>query len=270
MTSFSIGPLAISLARIFLIAGLVTVFLAARAPAARLGVDLQRPLWLALLAGLAAARLGYVATHLADFSAQPLQILYFWQDGYLPWLGVAAGAAAAWGLARLGRYPAPSLLGPLLAGVLVWGGLTWVVNGLADAMEQPLPDVALESVAGDSVRLKDFSGRPVVVNLWATWCPPCRREMPVLAAAQRSRSAAHFVFINQGEGAKAVQGYLAGEGLELKNVLLDPAGRIAQQFGSRGMPTTLFFDARGQLADYHLGELSAARLSDYLDNLDKQ
>ncbi len=61
-------------------------------------------------------------------------------------------------------------------------------------------------------------GKPMVVNLWATWCPPCRREMPVLRGAQQANQDIIFVFANQGESAETIQSYLAAEKLELKNV----------------------------------------------------
>src|SRR5690606_6628168 len=95
---------------------------------------------------------------------------------------------------------------------------------------------------------------------WATWCPPCRREMPVLAAAQQRETGVEFIFANQGEPMEAVQTYLASEALELRNVLLDPRMQLSQHMGTQGMPTTLFFDATGTLVHTHMGELSTATL----------
>src|SRR5690606_8358689 len=94
----------------------------------------------------------------------------------------------------------------------------------------------------------------------ATWCPPCRREMPVLAAAQQRETGVDFIFINQGESAHTVTDYLATEQLQLRNVLLDNPMRLSQAMGVQGMPTTLFFDATGNLVHTHMGELSTATL----------
>jgi thiol-disulfide isomerase/thioredoxin len=101
----------------------------------------------------------------------------------------------------------------------------------------------------------------MVVNLWASWCGPCRQEMPVLAQAQRQQPHIAFVFVNQGETADVVRRYLAGSGLALKEVLLDPASSVGAAVASRGLPTTLFYDAQGRQVDAHFGVLNAAALA---------
>jgi thiol-disulfide isomerase/thioredoxin len=117
------------------------------------------------------------------------------------------------------------------------------------------------------VRLDGFAGRPTVVNLWATWCPPCVREMPVLQQAQRAHSDVHFVFVNQGEPAERVRSWLSGRGLELRNVLIDGRGQAGAAFDQQGLPTTLFFDAEGRLVGRRIGELSSATLGEKLDDV---
>jgi thiol-disulfide isomerase/thioredoxin len=112
-----------------------------------------------------------------------------------------------------------------------------------------------------------MSGKPLVLNLWASWCPPCRREMPVLAKAQAEHSDVTFVFANQGEGADAVKTYLAAQHLSLHNVVLDGTTVLACRTGSAGLPTTLFFNARGELVDRRMGELSPATLAQGLASL---
>jgi thiol-disulfide isomerase/thioredoxin len=107
----------------------------------------------------------------------------------------------------------------------------------------------------------------MVVNLWATWCPPCRREMPVLAAAQKQETGVSFVFVNQGEEGSTAQRYLNIEKLDLANVLLDPGARLGREVGSGSLPTTLFYDTNGRLVDTHLGQLSAASLASKLSKI---
>ena len=126
-----------------------------------------------------------------------------------------------------------------------------------------LTRVVFDGYDGSTVSLSAFAGRPLVINLWATWCPPCHREMPVLAAAQRARPEIQFVFVNQGESAEVVARYLAANGLRLSNVVLDPARQTAKTTGSSGYPTTLFYDARGRLRKRHMGELSHATLGGF-------
>ena len=130
-----------------------------------------------------------------------------------------------------------------------------------------MPKLALQSMDGTTIALASFEGRPTVVNLWATWCPPCQREMPVLHAAQRSRPDVNFVFLNQGESAQQVAAYLGKSGLALRNVLLDGRGEAGAALGHRALPTTLFFDSRGRLVDTRVGELSEATLAERLASL---
>ena len=133
-----------------------------------------------------------------------------------------------------------------------------------------LPDMTLLDVEGEQVSLQELNNRPLVVNLWATWCPPCRREMPVLADAQQREADIVFVFVNQGEGPGEIIRFLDATGLTLHNVLLDTGGQFGQQVGSQALPTTLFYNAQGQQVASHLGELSAASLSHQIAKLKEE
>lgn len=127
------------------------------------------------------------------------------------------------------------------------------------------PDVPLTALEGGTVKLAALAqGRPMVLNLWATWCPPCREEMPLLALSQQRESGVRFVFANQGESAATVQRYLFEEILALDHVLLDPASRLRPAVAARGLPTTLFYDAEGRLVARHVGVLSKAVLESKL------
>lgn len=77
----------------------------------------------------------------------------------------------------------------------------------------------------------------------------------------------NFVFINQGESAQRVSGWLASRNLPLRNVLLDSRGQALETFNQRGLPTTLFFDAKGRLKSTRTGELSAATLAEKLESI---
>jgi thiol-disulfide isomerase/thioredoxin len=132
---------------------------------------------------------------------------------------------------------------------------------------QALPALSLSDADGREVPLHAFAGRPLVVNLWASWCPPCRREMPELARAQRVYKDVSFVFVNQGEAAGPIRSYLQEQGLQLDNVLLDRTNRMGKATGSPGLPTTLFFDAEGRLVDRRLGQVSAATLAQGIEAL---
>jgi hypothetical protein len=84
--------------------------------------------------------------------------------------------------------------------------------------------------------------------------------MPVLAAAQVREPDVLFVFANQGESAEVVKRYLAAERLALTDVWLDRGAQLGPALGSRGLPTTLFFDAQGHQVGAHVGVLNEAAL----------
>jgi thiol-disulfide isomerase/thioredoxin len=107
-----------------------------------------------------------------------------------------------------------------------------------------------------------------VINLWATWCVPCRREMPVLVEAQRTMPQVRFVFADQGESAGAVKQFLQAQPLTLQHVLIDENLQLSNYYNVRGYPTTLFIDARGRLRDTHIGELSRATLAERLQRIE--
>lgn len=95
-----------------------------------------------------------------------------------------------------------------------------------------------------------------MINLWATWCPPCRREMPVLAAAEAKNPDVQFLFVNQGEAPQVARAYLEGQNLRLKHVLFDQNSALPRHYGAPGIPVTLFLSADGQLFKAHIGEIS--------------
>ena len=117
------------------------------------------------------------------------------------------------------------------------------------------------------MKLGDFAGKPIVVNLWASWCPPCRREMPLLAETAANREGVIFLFVNQGESPQTIRSYLARENLTLSPVLLDQALQLPRHYSAPGMPTTLFLRADGTLASIHMGEISPELLSDKIDRI---
>jgi thiol-disulfide isomerase/thioredoxin len=218
-----------------------------------------------LIVALLVARIAFVAIWFDTYRNSPWSMLDIRDGGLTPWAGVAAALLVA--IWRGWRGPAlrkPLILG-LAAGVLAWGAM----SGVLRMLERPiLPKMSLTTLAGKSTDLAaQAAGKPMVVNLWATWCPPCRREMPVLAAAQQQETGVSFIFANQGEDGATVQHYLSTNRLDLANVLLDPAARLGPEVGSMGLPTTLFYDANGRLVDTQVGGLSPASLASKLMRL---
>ena len=261
MLSLSVGPLALPLVPVVLLgANALAAWFAER----RSGEPVAgRYLWQAFWVGLVMARLGHLLRHAPEYLSRldttPWAALDLRDGGWWLPAGVAGGVAWLFGLAW--RTPAlrqalasGAAVGLLAAGLVAWAG---------GVFDRPVwPDAPLHAlVDGRSLTLADAAqGRPAVVNVWASWCGPCRQEMPDLAAAQQRETRVAFVFVNLSENEDTVRSFLAGRRLDLRNVLLDPHGVITRAVGSAGVPTTLFYDARGRLVDTHVGVLNAAAL----------
>ncbi len=265
MLSLNIGPFALSSSVLLLLAAGAVAAGAGRLAGRRQKIGIVNPLGDMLLAGMLAARLAFITLWFDTYRNAPLSMLDIRDGGFMIGPGIAAALLVA--LWHGWRHPVlrKPLAAGLAAGALVWGALF----GALRMTEPPaLPALALTSLAGDPVKLAALAdGKPLVVNLWASWCPPCRREMPVLAAAQQRETGVNFAFVNQGEDRATAQRYLSEGQLGLANVLLDPAAALGRAVGSGALPTTLFYDAGGRLVDTHMGELSAASLASKLGPL---
>lgn len=265
MDAIHIGSIALPLAPLILFGAFLIGSAIAKWAGRSRQVDIEQPLWHVLLVAVIIARLAFVALYFDQYKKEPWAILDVRDGGFLAIAGfVAAIALAAWYAWRL---PAKrkGLALSMAAGGAFWGTATLAASLLGNVT--PLPHATLVNLDGKPVQLSEFAGKPTVVNLWATWCPPCQREMPVLRDAQLRHPDVHFVFANQGESADVVRQYLRAQGLDLKNALLDTQMAVGKQTESRAMPTTLFFNAQGKLIDRRLGEVSTATLEQRIDAL---
>lgn len=266
MDAINIGPLSLPIPLLATFgAVMASTFVGNRVGRAR-GVDVESTLWLVAVYALLVARAAFVASYADLYLAAPLSILDIRDGGFSAPAGIAAtlvaGAWLSWRRAGMRK--------PLLAGigagaaVLLLGAALMLAPGGKPA---PLPALSLSGLDGRPVQLSSLTGKPVVINLWASWCPPCRREMPVLRQAQVNHPEIVFVFANQGETADTVRKYMAAERIALENVLLDSNGQIGALTSSGALPTTLFYNAQGHLVERRLGELSAATLAQRLETL---
>jgi thiol-disulfide isomerase/thioredoxin len=218
------------------------------------------------LLGLVAARLAYLVWHADAYLASPWATFDLRDGGWSASAGLVAGVAwLAWrGLVT------PWLRRPLAvsgaAGVAFWW-LATLASGLAGT--HSLPPVQLVRIEDARVLSLTEAARgcPVVVNLWASWCGPCRAEMPTLAAAQQREPTVAFLFVNQGESPATVQSFLQKQSFTLRDVMLDSGSSLGQAIASRGLPITLFFDAKGRQVDAHFGILNPAALESRLRQL---
>ena len=110
---------------------------------------------------------------------------------------------------------------------------------------KPSPDFELTAPNGSTVHLSDYLGHPVLINYWATWCSPCREELPLIQARYLRYSPALVVLaINAGEDTETVKNYIGRSGLTFQ-VLLDPEWKAESLFGIMAYPTSVFIDEKG-------------------------
>lgn len=261
-SAMAIGPFFFAPMVLAVIAGVIVLLAGCAVLTRRVSPQFDRWPWLVMLIVIASARLGFVIRHWDSFLAEPWRIFYVWQGGFDIGWAIAAAVASlvllqGW---RLRAFGAALLAG---AGALMVALALLVPGPLA----QPLPAIALSGLDGRLHDLKALGGQKVVINLWATWCGPCRREMPMLEQAARQNPEVRFLFVNQGESAATIEKYLQEENLQMGEwIRLDPDSSMSAQFRARGLPTTLFFNDNA-LRRTQVGEISREVLSEKLDGL---
>jgi thiol-disulfide isomerase/thioredoxin len=119
---------------------------------------------------------------------------------------------------------------------------------------QPLSNLALNDLSGKTVKLSDFAGEAVLINAWATWCPPCRAEMPALHAFYQAHQAEgfHLLAVNAGESRGAVQPFISQNGFTFQ-VLLDPGTTALNRLGIHSFPTSILVGRDGTVKNIHVG-----------------
>lgn len=127
------------------------------------------------------------------------------------------------------------------------------------------PDFTLTSLEGETISLDDYAGRPVVVNFWASWCPPCREEFPVLAAAREAHagSGLEILGITRNDGAEYSRAFAEDSGAAWP-ILPDPDGSAWEAYDGVGLPTSFFIDGDGIVQRVHIGPVDEAQLADHL------
>lgn len=127
------------------------------------------------------------------------------------------------------------------------------------------PSFSLLSLTGDWVLLEALRGQPIILNFWATWCAPCRADMPELEALyqQERASGLRILAINPGESAGVVQTWVEELGLHF-DILLDQGRQVERLYRVRGQPTTYVLSPEGQIVAVFLGPTSAEVLARHL------
>ena len=137
----------------------------------------------------------------------------------------------------------------------------------APQVGHPAPDFTLTTLAGDSLTLSELRGTAVVLNFWATWCGPCRSEMPAFESVwQAQRGNVIFVGVDVREASNAVESFASSLGITYP-LPLDSIGEVADIYRVRAFPSTFFIDAEGVVQEVVLGAISRPALVSNLDTI---
>jgi len=142
----------------------------------------------------------------------------------------------------------------ILAVILTLGVLLAGCGGQNSLLGKPAPDFQFAGPEGHSISLSDLKGSPVLLNFWATWCGPCRGEMPYLQEIYEKWQVMGVVLlaINIMESPSEVDNFMQSQGFTFP-VLLDSDGAIAAQYGIKYIPTTFFIDTGGIVQEVREG-----------------
>lgn len=162
------------------------------------------------------------------------------------------------------------VIGILLAAIVFFSGSNQNsdrITRVPPTVGSPAPVFKLDELDGQPLSLSDLLGKPVVLNFWATWCQPCRNEMPLFQRyADKLVDQVLFVGINQQEAPNIVNQFIDEVGIDFP-ILLDLDGNIAQIYYVRSYPSTFFIGSDGVLRAQHIGELDEKMLVLYLNTI---
>jgi thiol-disulfide isomerase/thioredoxin len=138
----------------------------------------------------------------------------------------------------------------------------------AQRVGDTLPDFQLTDIEGNVITPADFAGKPLLLNFWATWCPPCQEELPLFQDARDAIPELEVFLINTGESLEQAKDYLESSNLTLRSGVNTDAGEdtleVTKRFRVRGMPTTFFVNSDGTIASIYVGQISEATLAERL------
>jgi len=136
-----------------------------------------------------------------------------------------------------------------------------VVPG-SEALDFTLPDLK-----GKEVSLKDYRGKVVFLNFWATWCEPCKREMPLLERTAAATPTMAFLEVDLDEDGETIRAFFDELGLVHLVPLLDVGLETSRRYGLASVPSTYFVDAGGTIRHMRIGEMDEAELGRGLDRI---
>lgn len=273
----NLGGLVLSTIRLAFVVAIITGFVVSRWIVRRDGGharSTERTAEILVLALVLFARIGFVAKNWPAYQSSPLSALYFWQPGYdvlSGAVGATAFFAVCWLVSRRQAIVVARGFGIPLLAFLAFALLTpaWQTTGNIRSGDRA-PELVMADLQGDRVALAATTGHPTVVNIWATWCLPCREEIPLLNQAYDHFADQHFTLIgvNLSESASTVRRFVAQQPVAYP-VWIDPQGAerhaspsrsLFHRVGAMAVPTTLFIDCSGHVEQVVVGRLDPGTL----------
>ncbi|MFK8793260.1 peroxiredoxin family protein [Planococcus plakortidis] len=146
----------------------------------------------------------------------------------------------------------------------------FLAEGLSQG--QAAPDFTLTDQDGETVKLSDYRGKKVILNFWATWCPPCRAEMPHMQQFHENNAGGdvEILAVNltaQDNGDEAIRSFIDEFGLTF-SIPMDETGSTAQTYQIRTVPTTFILNTKGEIAQKIVGPMDEQIMKDQTDSID--
>lgn len=234
--------------------------------------------------GVVGARLVFALVHFSAYQSTPWTILYFWQPGYMYLGGLLFGGACILWQCRIYQskerksFIAVVATSYLIATIIFLSAIASLellrpseVPGNGDLA----PDMQFQNIDGDTVKLSDLKGRGIVLNFWATWCPPCRREMPMLDEFHQNYSDDGLSVIGLAINEPVAQVRQVVDSMGLSYPIwvdapdslpgFDRSQAIFERYGGVGLPMTIFIDRKRIIRNVYVGELSRGYLQSQAD-----
>ncbi len=145
-----------------------------------------------------------------------------------------------------------------------------LLTACGDNQRMTAPDFTLTTLDGEQVALSDFEGQPVVINFWASWCAPCRFEMPELAEKYEDFSSAGLIIlgvnVTSQDSIDGARQFVEDYSIPFP-IVLDVEGIVEELYTASSTPTTIFVDRTGKIVARHFGPMSSEEIDEYINLL---
>jgi peroxiredoxin len=156
----------------------------------------------------------------------------------------------------------------LTAGLFAGLGFAGTPDGSEKRIGSKAPEFALKSINGKNIRLADYKGKVVILDFWATWCPPCRKGIPDLVSIQKEfPKDVVIIGISLDTDTKMeVPAFVKSQGINYP-IVFGTEALVKQYGGVEGIPTTFVIDKKGNIADIHVGLVPKVQFTDKVKEL---